>query len=177
VYDLPFGPGRKWLQSGMMSNALGGWRLNGILTIMSGLPMTLTPSTNNLNMPSNTQTVNQIAPVQILHGVGPNSPWFSPASFAAPTVNGVFGNTGRNFLSGPGFFDLDASLFKVFSFRERHSLEIRGEAFAITNTPQFANPGTTLGSSNFGYVTSTIGGNSTSSNGNRVVQLGAKFSF
>lgn len=51
-------------------------------------------------------------------------------------------------------------------------------SFAVTtNAPQFANPGTTLGSSNFGYVTSTIGGNSTASNGNRVLQIDAKFSF
>jgi outer membrane receptor protein involved in Fe transport len=177
VYDLPFGPGKKWLKSGLMGNILGNWRLNGILTVMTGLPMTLSPSTNNLNTPGSTQTVDQVAPVQILKGVGPNSPWFSAASFAAPTGNGVFGNTGRNFLSGPGFFDLDASLFKMITIRERYNLELRGEAFALTNTPQFGNPGTTLGSANFGYVTSTIGGNSTASNGNRVLQLGMKFSF
>lgn len=177
VYDLPFGPGKKWLHSGLIGNVFGGWRLNGVLTVMTGIPMTLTPSTNNLNMPGNTQTVNQIAPVQILKGVGPNSPWFSAASFTAPAANGVFGNTGRNFLSGPGFFNLDGSLFKLITYRERYNLEIRGEAFAITNTPQFANPGNVLGSSNFGYVTSTIGGNSTASNGNRVLQLGVKLSF
>ncbi len=65
----------------------------------------------------------------------------------------------------------------MITFRERYNVEIRGEAFAITNTPQFANPGTTLGSPNFGRITSTIGGNSTASNGNRVLQLGVKFSF
>ncbi|MBV8070125.1 MAG: TonB-dependent receptor [Acidobacteriaceae bacterium] len=177
VYDLPLGPGKRWLQSGVASSIVGGWRLNGVLTMMTGLPMTLTPSTNNLNMPGNTQTVNQISPVLVVKGVGPNSPWFSSQSFTAPTANGVFGNTGRNFLSGPGFFNLDASLFKVFAFRERYNIELRGEAFAITNTPQFANPGTTLGSPTFGYITSTIGGNSTASNGNRVLQLGVKLSF
>jgi Carboxypeptidase regulatory-like domain len=177
VYELPFGPGKKWLSSGRAGNIFGNWRVNGILTLMTGLPMTLTPSTNNLNMPGNTQTVNQIAPVQILHGVGPNSPWLSTSSFAAPTASGVAGSTGRNFLSGPGFFDLDASLFKVITYKERYNLEIRGEAFALTNTPQFANPGTTLGSPTFGYVTGTIGGNSTASNGNRVLQLGVKLSF
>ncbi len=51
VYDLPFGPGQRWLHSGVAGNVLGGWRLNGILTMMTGTPMTLTPSTNNLNMP------------------------------------------------------------------------------------------------------------------------------
>ncbi len=170
VYDLPFGPGKKWLSSGMLGNVFGNWRVNGILTVMSGTPLTLTPNSNNLNAPGNTQTVNQIAPVDILHGVGANSPWFSAASFAAPTANGVFGNTGRNFLSGPGFFNLDASLFKIISFRERYRLEIRGEAFSITNTPQFSNPGTTLGTSTFGYITGAGGGN-------RTFQLGLKLNF
>ncbi len=170
VYNLPFGPGKRWLSSGLAGNIFGNWRVNGILTLMTGTPMTLTPSTNNLNAPGNTQTVDQIAPVQILHGVGPGSPWFSASSFASPTVNGQVGNTGRNFLSGPGFFNLDASLFKIISFREHYQLELRGEAFSITNTPQFANPGTSLGSSTFGYITTANGGN-------RTLQLGAKFSF
>jgi hypothetical protein len=177
VYDLPFGPGKKWLNSGFAGNVFGNWRLNGVLTVMTGTPMSLTPSTNNLNTPGNTQTVDQIAPVQILKGIGADSPWFSASSFAAPTGNGVFGSSGRNFMSGPGFFTLDASLFKMITFREHYNLELRGEAFSITNTPQFANPGTTLGSANFGYITGTLGGNTTASNGNRVLQLGAKFTF
>ena len=178
VYDLPFGPGKHWLNSGFIGNVFGNWRVSGIVTWMSGLPMTLSPSTNNLNAPGNTQTVNQVAPVQILGGVGPNNPWFSGSSFAAPTQNGVFGNTGRNFLTGPNFFNLDASLFKLITYKERYTLELRGEAYSLTNTPQFANPGTSLGSSNFGYITSTLGA---SSGGNasfgRSFQLGAKFNF
>jgi len=178
VYDLPFGTGKKWLHSGVLANVFGNWRVNGILTLMSGLPMTLTPTTNNLNAPGNTQTVDQVAPVQILHGVGPNSPWFSASSFATPTTTGVFGSTGRNFLNGPGFFNLDASLFKIITYRERYTLELRGEAFAVTNTPQFGNPGTTLGSSNFGYITGVLGaGNGGNSSFGRNFQLGAKFNF
>lgn len=111
-----------------------------------------------------------MAAVQILHGVGPNSPWFSPSSFANPTAVGAFGNAGRNIFTGPGFFDLDASLFKEITFKERYKLELRGEAFGVTNTPQFSNPGTSLTStSNFGYITGASGG--------RTLQLGAKFSF
>ena len=176
VYELPFGPGKKWLSSGLAGNVFGNWRVNGILTVMSGLPLTLSPSTNNLNAPGNTQTVNQVAPVQILHGVGPGSPWFSAASFATPSGNGVFGNTGRNFFSGPGFFTLDASVFKIITYRERYNLEIRGEAFSVTNTPEFANPGVTLGQPTFGYLTSTLTG-TTGNGGARTFQLGMKFSF
>ncbi|MBV9223933.1 MAG: TonB-dependent receptor, partial [Acidobacteriaceae bacterium] len=171
VYDLPFGPGKRFLTSGLMGNIFGGWRATGILTLMSGSPFTVTASGTALNMPGNTQTANQIAPVQILGGVGPNSPWFSPSSFAPPTAAGVYGNTGRNIFDGPGLFNLDASLAKVIRYKERYSLEVRGEAFSLTNTPQFSNPNSSVSNtSNFGYVTGTSGGN-------RTLQLGAKFNF
>jgi hypothetical protein len=96
------------------------------------------------------------------------NPWFSTGSFGVPAT-GVFGNLGRNPVSGPGFFNLDASLFKIFSLTERINMEIRGEALSITNTPQFSNPNTTLGNANFGYVTGAGGG--------RTLQLGLKVNF
>ncbi|MBV8553053.1 MAG: TonB-dependent receptor [Acidobacteriaceae bacterium] len=169
VYDLPFGPGKKWLTSGLAGNIFGNWRVTGILTVMSGTPLTITASGTALNLPGSTQTANQVAPVQILGGIG-TTPWFNPASFAQPVASGVFGNTGRNIFNGPGFFNLDASLIKMITFKERYQLELRGEAFGVTNTPQFSNPGTSLtSSSNFGYITGAGGG--------RTMQLGAKFSF
>jgi hypothetical protein len=172
VYDLPFGAGKHWLNSGIASRVLGGWRVNGILSLYSGLPFTVTASGTALNAPGNTQTADQVAPVQILHNIGPGAQWFSTSSFAQPTAVGVFGNTGRNILSGPGFFDLDASLFKVINFTERYNLEIRGEAFNLTNTGQFGNPGSSITSGNFGQVTGLVG-----SAGGRTLQLGLKFNF
>src|SRR5207302_842717 len=89
---------------------------------------------------------------------------FLSSGFAAPAGN-AFGNVGRNYLSGPNFFDLDASLAKSVRFTERFSLDLRLEAFGVTNTPQFyfnntnGTPagglaaGTTLGSSSFGQIT------------------------
>jgi hypothetical protein len=113
--------------------------------------------------------VNEVAPFQVPGGIGPNNPWFTASSFTQPSGKGVAGNTGRNFVNGPGFFDLDASLVKIISFRERFKFELRGEAFGITNTPQFSNPGTSITSSTFGYITGAGGG--------RTLQLGAKFNF
>ena len=118
--------------------------------------------------------------IEKLHGVGIGSPWFSTSSFAPPAA-ATFGNVGRNYLSGPGFFDLDAALSKSIHVTERYSLDLRLETFGVTNTPQFffnntngtpaggAAAGTTLGSSSFGHVTSASGG--------RQLQLGAKFNF
>ncbi len=175
VYDLPFGKGKHLLSSGVGAAIAGGWRVSSFMTIMSGLPLYFTADPTSLNAPNNTQTPNLVAPVQILHGVGSTNPWFSVASFAPP-VGAVFGNVGRNYLSGPNFFNLDAALSKSIRFTERYNLDLRLEAFGATNTPQFffasnggsAN-GTTLGSSSFGHVTSAAGG--------RTLQLGLKFNF
>jgi Carboxypeptidase regulatory-like domain len=173
VYELPFGPGKRWLRSGLMGNLLGNWRASGVLTWMSGTPFTVTADGTALNLPSSIQTANQLYPVAILGGVGPNSPWFTPVSFAQPTGKGVAGNTGRNILTGPSFFNLDASLAKIVSFHERYRFELRGEAFSITNTPQFANPNSAVNNvSNFGYITATQSGG-----GSRLMQIGAKFEF
>jgi hypothetical protein len=174
VYDLPFGPGKKWLQSGLAGNIFGNWRVNGVLTGMSGTRVRLLASGNSLNAPGNDQTPNQVAPLRILHGVGQDSPWFDPSSFATPTAPGVFGNVEKNAFSGPGLFNLDASLFKIISFKERYTVELRGEALSITNTPHFSNPNNNMTSiSNFGYVTGTLANDG----GACTLQLGVKFNF
>jgi Carboxypeptidase regulatory-like domain len=186
VYDLPFGKGKPLVSSGVGAVILGGWRVSSFLTLMSGLPLYFTASSGSLKAPGNTQTPNLVAPVQILHGVGNGSPWFTVSSFADPKVPtggtfAPFGNVGRNYLSGPNYFNLDAALSKSTRFTERYSLDLRLEAFGATNTPQFffnntnGTPaggtagGTTLGSASFGHVTSASGG--------RQLQLGVKLNF
>src|SRR2546421_2156633 len=111
VYDLPFGKGKSWVSSGVGAAVLGGWRVSSFLTLMTGLPLYFTDSGTSLLAPDNTQTPDLVAPVKILHGIGPNNLWFSASSFAAPAPR-TFGNVGRNYLSGPGFFNLDAALSK-----------------------------------------------------------------
>jgi hypothetical protein len=181
VYELPFGPGKRLMSSGVGAAILGGWRISSFMTIMSGLPMYFTANATSLAAPGNTQTPNLVAPVKILHGIGVGNPWFTASSFAAPTDPGAFGNVGRNYLSGPAYFDLDAALAKSIRLTERFNLDLRLEAFGATNTPQFffnntngtpsggTAAGTTLGSSSFGAITSATGG--------RVLQLGLKFNF
>jgi hypothetical protein len=178
VYNLPFGKGQHWLKAGPAAMILGGWQINGALTLMTGTPFDIRYSATGLNAPGNTQTANQIAPMQILHGINTGNQWFSTASFAAPAT-GVFGNVGRNVFSGPGLFGLSASLFKAIQINERVKMELRCESFGITNTPQFSNPGNTLGNASFGYVTGTVGSGSgvNGTGGGRAFQLGAKVSF
>ena len=119
VYDLPFGVGKKWLNHGLAAKTIGGWQINSIITLMTGTPMTFGASGSSLNTPGASQTADQVAPVTLLYGINTpskgGSAWFSQASFVQPT--GVrFGSSGRNTFSGPGFFNADLSIFKIFNF-------------------------------------------------------------
>ncbi|HTP31816.1 MAG TPA: TonB-dependent receptor [Candidatus Acidoferrales bacterium] len=144
-YPLPFGRGEKYATSGVASWILGGWQTNWILSRTSGTPFTVGTSGTSVNSPGNTQTADQVAPVQILGGHGVGQPYFSPLSFV-PVTDVRFGSSGRNILRGPGFFNLDASIFRDFRVTERFHLQFRAEMFGVTNTPQFGNPGTTVSS-------------------------------
>jgi len=178
VYELPFGVGKKMLNHGIAAQALGGWQLNGILSVLSGTPLTFTANGGTLNTPGTPATADQVGPYTVLGGINTpargGSAYFLQSSFVQPVYNpspGVFrvGNSGRNIVSGPGYYNLDASLFKIFAVREKLKLEIRGEAFGVFNNPHWSNPQTNVSNANYGYITGASGG--------RTMQLGARFTF
>ncbi|MGH9584521.1 MAG: TonB-dependent receptor, partial [Bryobacteraceae bacterium] len=178
VYQLPWGKGMHWMHSGPVSTILGNWQVSGIISAYSGTPFTITANGGQLNLPGSTQTADQVAPVQVLNGISVGNPWFSTSSFAQPT--GVrYGTAGRNIMSGPGLFSLNLSLFKDFKFKERWGLELRADSFNLTNTPEFSNPSGSITSSNYGYVTGTLGSGTgvNGTGGGRAIQLAAKLSF
>ncbi len=141
IYQLPFGKGHTLLNHGWASWIVGGWQLSGTLSRASGLPFTVGTS-SNLNAPGQGNSANQINPVvQILGGTDPNHPYYDGNAFANPP-NGVLGTTGRNILRGPGLFNINQSVSRIFSFREdKLKFELVGEAFNLTNTVTFNNPG------------------------------------
>jgi hypothetical protein len=177
VYELPFGPGRRWLKSGFLGNVLGNWQVNGVLTIASGTPINFGGNSAVLNSPGSGNTLNYFGDgIQVLHGTA-SSAWFSPAICSA-TVTGncfsqpgnlQFGNLGLYPIHGPGYWNVDASVFKQFHVTERMQMELRGEGFSIVNTPQWNNPDTSIGNRTFGFITGA--------GGNRQIQLGAKVVF
>jgi hypothetical protein len=177
IYELPFGKGKPLLQGGVGSWLLGGWQVTGLLTLMSGSPINFRASTGALNTPGTTDNSPNInGSVKVLHGID-NAFWFDTSNFSAPPP-GQFGNLGRYTTDGPGFFNLDASVFRRFQITERWRFEFRAEGYSVTNTPQFANPTSVFGDANFGRVKSTLAvGNAGSSGGNRSLQFGAKLTF
>ncbi|MFB3922942.1 MAG: TonB-dependent receptor [Terriglobia bacterium] len=179
VYELPFGAGKPWANSGKVSRALlGGWQVNGVFSAWTGAPLTLgQDGGGNLNTPGTSQDPDQIAPIKYPHGEGPGQFWFDPSSFAPVLDNGRLGTVGRNpsWLRGPGLVQLDASLFRHFKITERYDLEFRAETQNLTNSPHFNNPNTTctdvLGKcgGKFGQISAGYG--------ERYVQLGLKLRF
>lgn len=158
VYELPFGKGKAWAQSGVASALLSGWQVNGVFAAYTGTPYTITAPGTSLNAPgTGTQTADQVKPeVKKLGGVGPGQTWFDTTAFA--TVRDArFGNVGRNTMRTPGVINCDLSLFRSFSFTEKYKLEFRTEATNFTNTPHFGTPNADASSPNFGVITSATG--------------------
>jgi hypothetical protein len=182
-YELPFGRGKRWAQTGILNHIAGGWQTNWILSKVSGTPFTITAPNGTFGAAGSTETANQSGPVHIL-GATPRAgcktgdltcSYFDPSVFSAP-VGPVFGNVGRDTVRGPGFFNLDMSLFRNFKLTERFGLQCRVEAFSLTNTPHFNNPTAgfqTTGNGNFGTITNTRPGDP----GSRTVWLAAKVTF
>jgi Carboxypeptidase regulatory-like domain/TonB dependent receptor len=177
-WELPFGAGKQWANSGFLSVILGGWQTNGIFTAMSGLPFSVTASGTSLNMPGSTQFADQVAPVKYLGGHGPGHPWFSTSSFAAVS-QARFGTVNPFSLRGPNLFNLDASIFRDIPIVENVRFQFRAEAFNLSNTPHWGLPGANVSSAgSFGIITGTdasyLGRSGTDQ---RLFRLSGKISF
>jgi outer membrane receptor protein involved in Fe transport len=173
VWDLPFGRNHRWLSEGFAGKLLGGFQLNGILSVMSGTPFYVVQNTApNLLAAGSGQVPNQINPtVRYLNGIGLGNPYFDTTAFA-PETGARFGSVGRNNLRGPGFNNLDLGLFRTFSLTESLRLQLRAEALNALNHPNYANPNSNISDpSTFGFITATTG------TAQRVMRFAARLSF
>jgi hypothetical protein len=147
-YALPFGKGQPVLgNANRFVNAfIGGWQFNYIFTYQTGQPF-------NVGCPVST-TSDFGCSAFMVPGQNPyagphnQTQWLNPNAFAQPPIATQIGQSDYavlggqpNQVRGPGLINLDASLFKRFTLTEKTQLELRGEAFNLTNTADFNNPG------------------------------------
>lgn len=95
---------------------------------------------------------------------------FNPDAFAVPAPF-TYGNSARNMLFGPGFFNWDAAVFKHTAIGERINLEFRAEFFNILNHPSFGLPAADIS------VPATVGRIRSTATEARNIQFGLRLSF
>lgn len=155
IYDLPVGRGHRFASTGVGNAVLGGWSLNGIVSLQSGMPVTVTQATNNNSFAGFAlQRPNIVGNPALSESQRTPAHYFNTLAFAmAPQF--VIGTASRNPVRGPTYRDLDVALVKHTKLVEQTDLEFRAEMFNVTNTPAFSSPNGSFGSSAFGSITST----------------------
>lgn len=155
IYALPAGRGHAFASTGIGNTLLGGWSLNAILSLQSGMPVTVTQATNyNAFAGFALQRPNIVARTSLPANQRTTARFFNTAAFVtAPQF--TIGNASRNPVRGPAYRDLDLALVKRTHLLENTSVEFRAEVFNITNTPAFNKPNGVFGSPAFGSITST----------------------
>jgi hypothetical protein len=160
VYELPFGPGRQHLSSGVMSHVLGGWMFSGLTQARTGRPLTISVTRGTADLPDGNnagQRPDVVPGVSAIPADQNPDHWLNIEAFAAP-ARGTWGNVGRNTLRGPGLFQMDFGLQRRFALGGGHNFEFRLEAFNAFNHANLANPNTNIsnGPSQFGRITGPL---------------------
>jgi hypothetical protein len=183
-YDLPAGRGRALNLSGPLDAAIGGWAVNGILFLSTGVPIASPIVGANLSY------FDQRADLTCDPSRGaPHTQmvWFNSNCFAVPGTENGGNPNGNPFIPGTspvyldhvrtmGSNDIDLSLYKNFKFSGERNLRFEISSFNITNKAQFGYPNVpsfTSGwgaGSGFGYIGNTV-------NSPRQFQFGSRFTF
>ncbi|MBI4456645.1 MAG: TonB-dependent receptor [Acidobacteria bacterium] len=175
-YDLPIGAAGAW------DKLVGGWQLNGIVTLADGNPVLLGISIDR-SRASNLTPTNSAERASLRPG-GNNNPfrdrnpdnYWDGSQFELQEA-GFFGNLGRNTGIIPGVANLDFSLVKNIAFDEQRRLQFRSEFFNIFNRANFGTPSTAVFQDASGIPSRTFGRITNTTTTARQIQLGLKFLF
>jgi Carboxypeptidase regulatory-like domain/TonB-dependent Receptor Plug Domain/TonB dependent receptor len=184
VYELPFGNGRRFVNSGFLSKIIGGFQTSGVYTYYSGHPFTVNEGGTlaaALDAFGQATAVPNVVGNPVIVG-NPNCWYFVSANKACTalepsladayqvTATGVVGDSGRNTLRGPHTNVFDFSLVRDFPIKESLKLQFRWEVFNLFNAVLFGQPNNNVTSGAAGQIT-TLSGDP------RVMQFALRLSF
>jgi carboxypeptidase family protein len=189
LYEIPVGHNRQVnISNRFLDAVIGGWSISGITIYRTGSPFSV-----SFNVPSSIVgwqggRADAVSGASIYagqsgsHDVVNGVQWFNTAAFQAPQP-WAWGNSSRNSVYGPGFWNWDLGLQKLFSITEHHSLQLRGDFLNAFNHFNLANPTTGTVTTTIadlrdgGLPTPTAGKILTGTGNPRVIQLGLKYMF
>ena len=174
-YLLPFGRGQflGGTATGVEDKLIGGWSLNGIVTMQTGFPFTPLVGSNQSNN-GDSRNPDRVCSNPAFTGspvTGNYNQWFNTSAFLLPPP-GTYGNAGRDILIGPGLAEFDMSLFKTTPITERFKAEFRAEFFNLFNRTNLGMPIVATFSS--GKVSPTAGEINYTATSQREIQFGLK---
>ncbi len=160
---------------GWQSALVNDWQANAIVSMQTGFPFTVLSGTDRSLSGIGNDYADQVGNPARPAGVSKIKEYFNTAAFVPATI-GTFGNVARGSLRGPGYADVDASVFKNMFTGERISAQFQAEAFNALNRVNFGNP-SSGGTAPVATVSSGTYGQITSANSPRVFQFGLKLLF
>jgi outer membrane receptor protein involved in Fe transport len=173
IYELPFGPRKRWNPSNRVAAKLaGGWQINAISTFQTGLPVAVTGANNRLaSRPNSTGMSAKLSTRTVAR-------WFDTSVFVNPPEY-TYGNVGRTLpdVRAPGAVNLDLSLSKSTTITERFRLQFRAEAFNFLNHVNLGQPGAGFVPGADGKNASGTFGLISSARDPRQIQFGLKLVF
>jgi hypothetical protein len=143
TYELPKFGGSNYL----LQNTLGGWQLNAIVTLQTGIPYNVYLDNDQANVSQPNGNVQRPNWVHLpsancttkAYIRNPGGSCIDGSAFEYP-AQFTFGSGHRNPLYGPGFENVNASIFKEFGVWERLKFQFRAEAQNVFNHPNLYNP-------------------------------------
>jgi Carboxypeptidase regulatory-like domain len=170
IYELPFGAGRTFQPDGIVGAIASGWSVNGILTLSSGRPFTVTTTDQAGTGPGRIARANCTGdPVPDGFNQTLDS-WMDPNAFA-PTTARTYGNCANNTVRGPGSKSMNLSVFRSIDVGSQKRVELRVETFNLFNWVNYGFPAANISNlGTFGRITSSLGDQ-------REIQIAAKFYF
>lgn len=118
-----------------------GWQVNSLMNFHGGQPFTVHASGDISGTNEGNDRAVQVGPINKgYQGQKPGVNWLDPSAFADPAP-GTFGTTRRNGYYGPGYSDVDLSVFKDTKITEKATVQFRAEMFNVFNRANYAPPG------------------------------------
>jgi len=169
------------LSNPLMERIFGGWSSSAIYTASTGSPFNVADGSDISLTGVNSDRPNIVGDPSIPGPVAANPTCVAPTVLGTlahyynncafvKQASGTYGNAGRDNMTGPGRWNVDAAIWRTFRIREKYKFDFRGEGFNVLNHANWGNPAASLNTGVPGQITSANGAA-------RILQVALKLTF